>query len=126
VQSKPQLLTWITCDAAHIDAASGKHTLLGVFSNIKAHRYPVTHPNMVWFLTITDCAAGNHRMRISMGIDPTRMQALIVRPFESQGPLQRINLINEIHNLTFAEPGDYALLVEVDEEPLLATQLTLN
>jgi hypothetical protein len=65
-------------------------------------------------------------MRISMGIDPTRMQALIVRPFESQGPLQRINLINEIHNLTFAEPGDYALLVEVDEEPLLATQLTLN
>jgi hypothetical protein len=125
-QSKPQLLTWLTCDAVHIDAASGKHTLLGAFSSIKAHHYPVTHPHMVWFLTITDCAPGNHRMRISMSLDPTKMQVLLERPFESQSPLHRINLINEIRNLTFGEPGEYSLLVEIDEEPLLATSLTLN
>jgi hypothetical protein len=81
---------------------------------------------MVWFLTITDCAPGNHRMRISMGLDPTKMQVLLERPFESQSPLHRINLINEIRNLTFGEPGEYSLLVEIDEEPLLATSLTLN
>ncbi|HVW19869.1 MAG TPA: hypothetical protein VHC86_01530 [Opitutaceae bacterium] len=126
MHSKPQLLTWITCDGVHIDPMSGKHTLLGAFSNIKGPGFPLTHPHMVWFLTITDCSAGPHVMRISMGMDPTRLDPLIERPFDSQGPLLRINLINEIRNLTFPAAGEYSILVEIDEEPLLATHLTVN
>ena len=126
MHSKPQLLVWLTCDAVHIDPGSGKHTVLGIFSNIKAHHFPVTHPHMIWFLMISDCAPGEHRMRISMGLDPTRMEALIDRKFESQGPLSRINMINEIRNLTFSQAGDYSLLIEVDDEPLLATSLTVS
>jgi hypothetical protein len=126
VQSKPNLLCWLTCDGVHIDPASGKHTILGIFSNIRAHQFPVTHPFMVWFLTVTDCAAGPHRMKILLGLDATNPTPLIERPFESQGPLQRINLINEINNLTFPEPGDYSLVIEIDDEPLLATNLTVT
>ncbi len=126
MQSKPQLLAWLTCDGVHIDPGSGKHTILGVFSNINARHFPVTHPFMIWFLTLTDCAAGSHQMRLSMGLEPTSMQVLLDRPFESQSPLHRINLINEIRNLSFPAPGDYSILVEVDEEPLLATNLTVS
>ena len=81
---------------------------------------------MVWFLTITDCAAGEHKVRISMGLDPTQPQPLLERTFESQSPLHRINLINEIRNLSFPQPGEYALLIEIDDEPLLATSLTVS
>jgi hypothetical protein len=109
-----------------VDPSSGKYTILGVFSNIKAHRFPVTHPLMVWFLTLTDVAPGQHKMRISMGMNPTQMKALIERSFESQSPLHRINLINEIRNLSFPLAGDYSLLIEVDDEPLLATNLTVS
>jgi hypothetical protein len=126
VQSKPQLLAWLTCDAAHVDPSSGKYTILGVFSNIKAHRFPVTHPLMVWFLTLTDVAPGQHKMRISMGMNPTQMQPLLERPFESQSPLHRINLINEIRNLSFPQAGDYSIMIEIDDEPLLATNLTVS
>jgi hypothetical protein len=126
VNSKPQLLAWLTCDGVHIDPGTGKHTVLGVFSNIQARTFPVTHQFMVWFLTITDCAPGEHKLRISMGLDPTRLQPLLERPFVAQGPLQRINLINEIRNLTFAAPGDYSLLIEVNEEPLLMTNLIVS
>lgn len=125
MQSKAQLLAWITCDGVHIDPATGKHTILGVFSNIKAGRFPVTHPFMVWFLTLTDCSAGSHQIRISMGRDPTEMHRLIERNFDSPNPLQRINLINEIRNLTFPAPGEYSILIEVDDEPILATSLTV-
>jgi hypothetical protein len=114
------------CDGVHIDPGSGKHTILGVFSNIKAMRFPVTHPFMVWFMTLTDCSPGGHRLRISMGLDPTSPTPLIERPFESQSPLHRINLINEIRNLTFPQPGDYAILIEIDDEPLLATNLGVS
>lgn len=126
MHSKPQLLAWLTCDGVHIDPGSGKHTLLGVFSNIKARQFPVTHPFMVWFLTISDCAQGQHRIRITMGLDPTNMQQLLDRQFESQSPLQRINLINEIRNLSFPAAGDYSIMIDVDDEPLLATSITVS
>jgi hypothetical protein len=126
VQSKPQLLAWLTCDGVHIDPGSGKHTILGIFSNIQARHFPVTHPFMIWFMTITDCAPGQHKLRISMGLDAANPQPLLERPFESQSPLHRINLINEIRNLTFPQPGEYSLLVEIDEEPILATNLTVT
>jgi hypothetical protein len=53
------------------------------------------------------------------------MSVLLDREFESQGPLQRINLINDVRNLAFPAPGDYSIQIEVDEEPLLVTSLTV-
>lgn len=126
MQSKPQLLVWLTCDAVHIDPASGKHTILGVFSNIKARGFPVVHPHMVWFMTLTDVQPGMHRIKISLSIDPIRQVELIQREFESQSPLHRINLINELHNLRFDQPGDYSIQIEVDDEPILVTSLTVS
>ncbi len=126
MRSKPQVLVWITCDGVHIDPGTGKHTLLGAFSNIRARQFPVVHPFMVWFLTLCDVPAGEHRVRISFGLDPANTVPLIDRTFESQSPVQRINLINEIRNLTLGQPGDYSILVEVDEEPLLATSLIVS
>jgi hypothetical protein len=126
VHSKPQLLVWLTCDAVHLDPASGKHTILGVFSNIKARSFPVTHPHMVWFITLTDVSPGRHRIRLSMGLDPMNPVELIHREFESQSPLHRINLINELHNVRFDQPGDYSIVLEVDDEPILATSLTVS
>lgn len=126
MQSKPQLLVWLTCDAVHIDPASGKHTILGVFSNIKARGFPVVHPHMVWFMTLTDVQPGLHRVKILISLDPTRPVELIQREFESQSPLHRINLINELHNLSFDQPGDYSILIEVDDEPILSTNLAVS
>ncbi len=126
MHSKPQLLAWLTCDGVHIDPATGKHTILGVFSNIRAQRFPVTHPFMVWFITLTDCSPGQHQVRISLGLDPTQMQPLLERNFESPGPLQRINLLNEVRNLTFPKSGEYSILIEVDDEPLLATSMNVT
>lgn len=126
MQSKPQVLVWITCDGVHIDPGSGKHTILGVFSNIRARQFPVVHPFMIWFLTISDVPSGQHKIRISMGLEPTNMTPLIDRTFESQSPMQRINLINEIRNLSFSSPGDYSILIEVNDELLLATSITVS
>lgn len=126
MQSKPQLLAWLTCDAVHVDPGSGKHTILGIFSNIHGHRFPLVHPFMTWFLTLTDCSPGKHTLRISLGRGEETPAPLLERPFESHSPLDRINLINEICNLGFPQAGEYALLIEVDDEPILATSLTVT
>lgn len=116
----------MTCDAVHIDPSSGKHTILGVFSNIRARQFPVVHPMMVWFLTLTDVGQGAHQLRISMGTSPTTLVKVIEREFHAENPLQRINLINEIRNCRFEAAGEYELLIEVDDEPLLATSMHLT
>jgi hypothetical protein len=126
VQSKPQLLAWLTCDGVHIDPGTGKHTILGIFSHIHSEKFPFVHPFMIWFLSISDCAPGPHRMRIQMGLNNAQPRPLLERPFESVSPLHAINLINEIRNLPFPEPGDYTLVIEVDEEPLLVTTLSVT
>ena len=116
----------MTCDGVHIDPSTGKHTILGVFSNIRARQFPVTHPFMIWFMTLTDCAPGQHTMKISIGLEPTNMMKVIERQFESRSPVQRINLINELRNCSFPQAGDYNILVEVDDEPVLATNLPVT
>ena len=126
MKTKPQVLVWITCDGVHIDPSSGKHTILGVFSNIRARQFPIVHPFMIWFLTISDVPQGEHKIRISLGLDPANATPIIDRQFQSHSPMQRINLINEIRNLSFNTPGDYSIIIEVDDEPLLATSITLS
>lgn len=126
VQSKPQLLAWLTCDGVHIDPSSGKHTILGIFSNIHGTQFPLIHPFMIWFMTITDCAPGDHKLALSMGYEDSPPQRMIEREFASQSPLDRINLINEIRNLPFPAPGEYSLLIEIDEEPILATSIVVT
>ncbi len=61
-----------------------------------------------------------------MGLEPTKTIPLLERPFESLDPVQRINLINEISNLCFPQPGEYCIVVEIDDEPLLVTTLAIN
>ncbi len=125
MNTKPQVLSWLLCDGVHIDPATGKHTILGVFSAIRGRQFPLTHPFMIWFLTLTNVAAGEHKIKISLGLSPESMSVLLDRAFQSQGPLQRINLINDVRNLAFPAPGDYAITIEVNDELLLDTLLTV-
>jgi len=81
---------------------------------------------MIWFLTLTDVQPGHHRIKIFLGSDPTNPAELLQREFDSLSPLHRINLVNELRNLQFNEPGDYHIVIEVDDEPILATNLTVT
>lgn len=124
--AKPQILCWQICDAVHIDPATGKHYILGCFSNIRARQFPVNHGKMIWFLTLADVPAGRHRLRILFGVDVSNTKPVVDREFESQSPLHKINLINEIRNIPLEQPGNYALVIEVDENPILVTNLGVS
>ena len=124
--SKPQILAWMSCDGVHIDPSTGKHYIMGTFSNIRVRRFPATHPKMFWFLTLTDVSVGAHSLKISFGLPLENPKTFVNRNFESKSPLTRINLINEIQNLRFDQEGDYSITVEVDDEPLLVTSLMVT
>ncbi|MGF1484328.1 MAG: hypothetical protein ACFBZ8_08185 [Opitutales bacterium] len=118
---KPIVLSWATCDGVHIDPATGKFYLLGIFSGIRAQNFPAAHPRMFWFLLLTELTEGDHQLKISMGLPTEPPQTVVDRPFKAQGPLQRVHLVNEVKNLQFPKPENYSLVIEVDNELLLAT-----
>lgn len=126
MNAKPLLLAWLICDGVHVDPATGKHTLLGIFSNIRVRQFPARHPRMIWFLVLTEVAVGEHRLRINLGHDYSDGQPVAERPFRSESPTHKINLINEMRNMTFDRPGDYIITVEIDEDPVLVTNLGVS
>lgn len=124
--SRPQLISWVICDNVHIDPATGKHYLLGCFSNIRARQFPATHPRMIWFLTLTDLKPGQHQLKLSLGRDMQNMKSVVERTVESKNPLHKLNLINEVRNVAFEEAGEYLIMVEVDDDPILVTSLGVS
>ncbi len=126
VNAKPQLLCWMMCDGVHIDPSTGKHYIMGTFSNIRVRKFPARHPRMVWFLTLSDVSVGQHFLKISLGIPTEAPKVIVQRPFESKSPIHRINLINDIQNLGFEKPGDYSVVIEIDDDPLTVTSLTVS
>jgi len=123
---KPQLLSWLVCDGVHIDPASGKHFVMGIFSTIRVRKFPATHPRMVWFLSLSDVQVGDHSLKISIGLPMNEKKVIVERKFESQSPLHRLNLINNIQNLQFNEPGNYSIIIEIDDEHVLVTSLSVT
>ncbi len=126
MSSSVQLLAFLTCDGIHIDPLSGKHTILGIFSNLRGERFPVVHPRMIWFLTLMDVPVGKHNLTISIGLPTETPRIVVDRDFDSKSPAQRINLINDIQNLRFKAPGDYGIVIEIDDEPLLVTSFPVT
>ena len=118
--SKPQLLAWLTCDSIYVEPVTGKQSLLGIFTKIKARKFPFSHPKMVWFISLTDCPTGEHILKISIGLPMDPAREILSRPFKSGNPAQRITLINEIHNLKFEQPGNHSVVIDIDDEPILA------
>ena len=128
MSTKPQILAWITCDSVYVDPATGKHTLLGIFSNLRAKEFPVVHPRMIWFLSFSDLTAGKHDLKITIGIPMSdeSPRTIIEKKFESPGPHHRINLINDIQRLKFEVEGNYSILIEIDEQVVLASTFPIT
>lgn len=114
------------CDGVHVDPMTGKHTLLGVFSSIRVREFPAVHPRMFWFLALTDCAVGEHTLKISFGPDMAETQPIIERSFESKNPLHKINLINELRNLPLPRQANFSIVIEVDDDPILVSNLAVG
>jgi hypothetical protein len=99
---------------------------MGVFSGIRAGQFPATHPRMFWFLILTELSEGEHTLKISMGLPAEEPVLTAERSFQAQNPLQRVHLVNEIKNARFERPDNYAVTIEVDNDPILVTNFPVS
>jgi hypothetical protein len=115
----PHILAMLICDGIHRDAGSGKHFLLGCFSNVISQTFPVGHGPMALYMSLTD---GHGRVPFKLRfIDAEEEREAL---FETcgdllfQDPREVVELSIAISQVVFPAEGEYRFQFFVGNEPL--------
>ncbi len=114
----PVCLALLVCDAVWRDPATGKHTLLGCFSAIGAHQFPVIHPQLAVYLALTD---GYDSVPLELRLIDADEKALTTTTLEVQfgDPLAVVEIAVHLTEVTFPSPGRYRLQLTASGTPLM-------
>lgn len=104
----PDVLALIVCDQIITDRLTGKQSIIGMFSMIHAPRFPVSHPQLSVFASLT---GGRGKVPLIIRIvDANEARKPLVQgqgEVEFQNPLAIANLALQFHGLVFPEAGEY-------------------
>ncbi len=120
-----KLLYVLLADSAFL-SIDKKLNIIGVFENINAARFPVTHPK---FVVVGSIASSKEKFKMSVVLSDATGNPLMDREEEREINLppealnRNFNFIVEVINSSFPKPGDYKVQIFVDgdkvgEQPL--------
>ena len=104
----PVPLAMVVCDAVWRDPATGKYFLLGCFSAIGAHSFPIVHPSLAVYIALTD---GYGAMPLSLRLvdSSTRLLHESQMAAEFTDPRAILEIGVQFQHLTFTSAGEYRL-----------------
>ena len=124
---KPDVLSLLVCDQILIDRLTGKTSLIGMFSTIGAPQYPVRHPHLCVFASLTD---GRGKTPLEMTIvdsedaRPPIVSGTATVEFKDPRAVACLNL--HFNGLVFPEPGGYRVQLKCHGELLREARLYLS
>ncbi len=104
----PEVLSLIICDQIITDRATGKQSLIGMFSRVHARGFPATHAQLCVFVALSG-GHGDTDLLIRL-VDSAEARAPIVVGKGSvrfNDPRAVANLVLQFHGLTFPKAGEY-------------------
>lgn len=122
----PDVLALIICDQIITDRMTGKQSIIGMFSMVHAPRFPVTHPQLSVFASLTG-GRGVVPLVIRV-VDSNESRNPLVQgqgQVEFQNPLAVANLALQFHGLVFPEAGEYRVQLMSRGELLREAKLRL-
>ena len=105
---KPTPIALVVCDTIYQEPASGKTALVGLFNGILASSFPVRHPRMAVFASVTGLRDGSHA---KLDIVHSETEQCIVSaqgPFPGgPAPVTVVDMNFVFNNVVFPEEGTY-------------------
>lgn len=116
---KPTAIALVVCDNIYSEPG-GKSALVGLFNGISTHRFPVQHPRMAVFASVTDLREGS-TARIEIVHAETDTVVVSARgPFpEDVSPLTVVDMNFIFNNIIFKEEGTYYIRFWANEHLLM-------
>ena len=122
----PEILSLLVCDHIITDRLTGKQSVIGIFSVIHATQFPVHHPQLSVYASLT---GGHGKVALMIRIvDANEARKPLVQGqgnVQFHSPLAVANLALQFHGLTFPEPGEYRVQLLSDGELLREARLRL-
>ena len=125
-QPNLEILSLVVCDQIITDRLTGKQSLIGMFSVIHAMRFPVNHPQLSVYASLTG-GHGTVSLMIRI-VDSNEARTPLVQgqgQVQFNSPLAVANLALQFHGLTFPEPGEYRVQLLSNGELLREAKLRL-
>ncbi len=123
--SVPKVNALLICDQVIVDKYTGKKTLVGIFENINAKKYPVQHPSISVYASLTD-AQGPYRIKVAIQDLQTgnELGEALIPEIHLNDRLATNEIIMNLQGLRFDHEGKYALNFSANDE-LIATKTFL-
>ena len=121
-QPNPVVKAFLVCDMIVHDAQSGKKSLIGVFHELRADRFPAVHHALWIYANLTD-GRGEYRFEIRL-VDVARNTVLgkgKPPPINIGGPLQTTELSAQLRNVQLPGEGTYEFQLHANDQ-LVATK----
>lgn len=121
-QPSPVVKAFLICDQVLHDAGTGKKSLIGLFHELRAERFPAVHP-LLWVYANLTNARGRYQFEIRL-VEMTENTELGVGrppPIEIPGPLQTTELSAQLRSVTLPRAGTYEFQLLANGE-LVATK----
>ncbi len=123
---RPVALAMLLCDYVIEDKATNKKSLIGLFSNISAKKFPASHYRMNVFVALCD-GHGDYKGELRCINADTADEISTMRgPIEFPGPNAVLEFNFEMFGITFPEPGEYIMQFLCDDEIVVQRKLTLT
>ncbi len=123
----PLVISFLACDSIVSDASTGNHTIVSVFHDIVAPKYPAMHPRFSIFLELTN---GHGKTPLEIRFIHEKSQITV---FSIQGeasfsdPRQTVTLCFSIGNVILIREGEYRLqLFSGSVVPLIERRITAH
>ncbi len=121
-QPLPIVKAFLICDQTIHDAQTGKKSLIGVFHELRADRFPALHP-VLWIYANLTNARGRYAFEIRL-VDVTRNTVLgngTPPEIDIPGPLQTTELSAQLRHVALPSAGTYEFHLLANNE-LVATK----
>ncbi|NOX59274.1 MAG: hypothetical protein GXP29_10500 [Planctomycetes bacterium] len=121
---QPEILSLVVCDQIITDRVTGKQSLIGIFSVIHATNFPVNHPQLSVYTSLTG-GHGSVDLMIRI-VDSNDARPPLVQgqgKVEFHTPLAVANLALQFHGLVFPQAGEYRVQLLCNGELLREARL---
>jgi len=116
--AKPIANAMLVCDRVITEAGTNKKSLIGIFENISAYKFPCSHHFLAVYIKLTD-ARGKYKFRlelVELENNSVIGKAEIPKEIEINDPLKVHDLVFNLAVLKFRQPGKYEFRIYGNDE----------
>ncbi len=119
---QPIVKAFLICDQIIQDSQTGKMSLIGLFQDLRADRFPAIHPTLWIYASLTD-ARGEYDFEIQfVDVEESNVLGKGTPPkIKIPGPLETTEMCAQLGNLQLPRPGTYEFHL-IGNGELLATK----